>query len=111
MSYGYLPIVGIPTRVTPTSATLIDNIFVSHQNIVRNFVEVLLFQTSDHFATFTDVVIGKNKIKPEPKYRLNLRDESEKNTADLVLSLNCIQWEEFFKPTLIQIQCIRHLLI
>ena len=59
MSYGYLPIVRIPTRVTPTSATLIDNIFVSHQNNVRKFVEVLSFQTSDHFATFTDVVMGK----------------------------------------------------
>ena len=92
MSYGYLSIVRIPTRVTPTSATLIDNIFVSHQNIVRKFVEVLLFETSDHFATFTDVVTDKSKIKLEPNYRLNWRDESEKNIADLVLSLNCIQF-------------------
>ena len=97
MSYGYLPIVRIPTRVTPTSATLIDNIFVSHQNIVRKFVEVLLFETSDHFATFTDVVKDKSKIKSEPNYRLNRQDESEKNIADLVLSLNFIQWEKFFQ--------------
>ena len=66
----------MPTRVTPTSATLIDNIFLSHQNIVRKFVEVLLFETWDHFVTFTDAVMGKSKIKSEPKYRLNRRDES-----------------------------------
>ncbi|XP_065575165.1 uncharacterized protein LOC136036768 [Artemia franciscana] len=97
MSYGYLPIVRIPTRVNPMSATLIDNIFVSHQNIVRKFVEVLLFETSDHFATFADVVTDKSKIKSEPNYRLNRRDESEKNIADLVLSFNCIPWEFFFQ--------------
>ena len=39
----------------------------------------------------------KSKIKSEPNYRLNRRDESEKNIADLVLSLNCIQWENFFQ--------------
>ena len=40
---------------------------------------------------------GKSKIKSEPKYRLNRQDESEKNIADRVLSLNFIQWEEFFQ--------------
>ena len=34
MSLGYLPIVQISARVTPTSVTLIDNIFVSHQIIL-----------------------------------------------------------------------------
>ena len=37
--YGLTPIINIPTRITKTSATLIDNIFIS-KNLLENIIVV-----------------------------------------------------------------------
>ena len=50
ISGNYTPLIDMPTRVTPTSATCLDHIYV---NIIENFFTGVLQTTiSDHYATF-----------------------------------------------------------
>ena len=50
-SYSFNPLHSVPTRVTPSSTSLIDNIFT---NDSQEFLSgVLIFDISDHFPVFT----------------------------------------------------------
>ena len=56
-SYGFLPHIIQPTRVTQSTATVIDNIFSN--NIVNNIISGNIHLTlSDHFAQFVSVNRG-----------------------------------------------------
>ena len=52
-SYSYLPLISRPTRVTRTTATLIDNIFTNHLTEHRNVTNgVMVTKISDHYPIF-----------------------------------------------------------
>ena len=52
-SYAFVPLINRPTRVTATSATLIDNIFINNfENLENSFQGVLVTDISDHYPIF-----------------------------------------------------------
>ena len=55
--YGFAPVISRPTRVTTTSATLIDHIFVSTPHRVSNSA-VLTLDMSDHLATHVTLLFS-----------------------------------------------------
>ena len=72
-SYGLLPLILQPTRVTVRSATIIDNIFSN--NIQDDIISAnLLLTFSEHFSQFITVTREKNEFK---KLNVYLRDYSK----------------------------------
>ena len=54
-SYSFLSLINRPTRITETSATLIDNIFVNCCDLDRSFQCILVTDISDHLPiVFSD---------------------------------------------------------
>ena len=67
-SAGLHPLISLPTRITPHSATLIDNIFTS--DISTNVSSGVLFSSiSDHLPAFA--FFGDSGVNPMgPRYTL-----------------------------------------
>ena len=73
-SFGLLPVITKPTRVTPTSATLIDHIWVKNEAELHR-AGIILCHISDHYPTFYIHQAQKEKQPPKPfKTRLINKD-------------------------------------
>ena len=62
-SSGYMPLITKPTRVTKSTATLIDNVFTNNANKTGHQNGILSNDISDHLPTFT---ITENEMKNCP---------------------------------------------
>ena len=51
-NYGLMPTINRPTRITKTSATLIDNIFVSENFLGKYYSSIIIDDLSDHVLPF-----------------------------------------------------------
>ena len=66
-SNGFLPLITRPSRVTATSATLIDNIFTNNIGDINNSVQGLFItDISDHFPVFH--IARQMEIKEKDTY-------------------------------------------
>ena len=82
--YGNLPLITIPTRISLTSASCIDNIIIN--KIPNNaFSGVITDDTSDHFPVFYTIPTGHLAFKDNVDTHPNLlyRDYSEANIMKL----------------------------
>jgi len=61
--HSYLPCINIPTRVTETSATLIDNFFVKNKNPSMK-AAVIYTDISDHYPIMLQLIDQNKKSKP-----------------------------------------------
>ncbi len=50
-SYGYLPLITRPTRVSKSSATLIDHIYINDLTSIGH-AGIIITDVADHFGTF-----------------------------------------------------------
>ena len=91
-SYGYSPLINRPTRVTNSSATIIDNIFTNnHDATVDAFQGILVTDISDHFPIFH---IGtSNKKQLEDRFIIK-RIFDEKNKSKFLENIGEIDWED-----------------
>ena len=89
-SFGFRPLILQPTRITGSSATLIDNIFTNNietESIGGN----LTTSISDHFSQFSFIdVFGKIKIKKPHKYG---RSYKNFNNDEFQNELRNIDWD------------------
>jgi len=70
---GFRPLILQPTRVTSTSATLIDNIFINNLDCISKGGNITC-SISDHFLQFSQIdIFDKVKLKHTPKYARNWR--------------------------------------
>ena len=87
-----IPTITRPTRITKTSATLIDNIIVS-QNLCGSFTSsVLVHDTSDHLPTVC-VLSSLVSTKKEPLV-IKCRESQLKNVSALKRQLSNHNWQE-----------------
>ncbi|KAK2711495.1 hypothetical protein QYM36_012603 [Artemia franciscana] len=67
LSTGMLPACRIPTRVTNTTTSLIDNLFT---NLDLKTCDVIIYDDSDQFLILSEVTLDKQKVEhPERKTR------------------------------------------
>lgn len=66
VSMSFTPLIDKPTRITDTSATCIDNIFVDIANLQRTKSGIYTTDISDHLPVFC---VTSNKCKPTSKYK------------------------------------------
>ena len=75
-SYGFLPHILQPTRVTDHSATLIDNIYGNNFEI-ETISGNILIKFADHFSQFLSIEKEISKIKPSDIYKRDLTNYNE----------------------------------
>ena len=95
LSLGLVPTITRPTRITRSTATLIDNIFIS-QTWLENFeCGILVDDMSDHLPSIVSIK-GLKTNKKEP-IRITSRDTRTKNVRVLKDSLNQIDWSDIIE--------------
>ena len=78
-SYGYVPLISKPTRVTKHSSSLLDNIFINTHNIVK-CSGVLMTDMSDHFSVYALLSLTHQTVpKTEAKEVFNMHKLPELN--------------------------------
>ena len=93
-SSSFYPLISRPTRITTTSATLIDNIFVN--KLEENYKSALLFtDLSDHLPIFqlTSNVAKRNISRKGRKYR----QINDKTLNELCQRLENEDWNDICK--------------
>ena len=91
LELGMLPMVTRPTRITKTSATLIDNIIVSMNYVGRYSCNVLIDNISDHLPSIL-LLSGITGNKKEPVL-IKSRDLHKRNMDALKRSLDMTNFE------------------
>ena len=96
MSYGYLPYITLPSRITDFSMTCIDHIFVrlNRREKVLNILSGLFYcDISDHLPSFVSIKHNNTCRKDE---RPITRLFGEKNMANFVRGMETENWNEIY---------------
>ena len=88
---GLVPTITRPTRVTHTTATLIDNIYIRANNMEEIVSKIMVTPMSDHYPQF--ISIGKNSEtkKKEPLVFYH-RHVNENSTLGMLADLKSTSW-------------------
>jgi hypothetical protein len=92
-SHSFTPLINKPTRVTPNSATIIDNIFTNDQQYEKNVTCILPSDLSDHFPILHFSYKPKPCFIPTPKMK---RDYSQKNIDKFNRLFADIDWDNVY---------------
>lgn len=94
-SLGFYPLIDKPTRITNSTASLIDNIFTNVLN-VKSYSGLIINDISDHLPVFCicsyDIVCIK-----EPKY-IYIRRKDEKAIENFKCRLSTETWNDVYSP-------------
>ena len=82
---GLIPCIDKPTRITHQSATLIDNIIISHRLMTNQICKVLITDISDHFPSLAILNGNYLEKKPRPIVKTRNLDETKINMIRTVL--------------------------
>ena len=92
ISHGLIPTITRPTRITPHSATLIDNIYLKingsdcvHSGIITNKI-------SDHLPIFT--FFGMQIIQKKPPLQIKSRNFDNQHMGKICETLSKVDWTE-----------------
>ena len=96
LALNLIPTITRPTRITKSTATLIDNIFIS-QHWLSNYVSgVLVDDISDHLPSIT--MVKNLKVSKRELITITSRDTWQKNVTALKASLAAINWQNLITP-------------
>ena len=86
-SFGLLPVITKPTRITPTSATLIDHIWVKNKSELH-VAGIILSHISDHYPTFYVQHAHEEKQPLKPYKTRNMGKDSQNSFKNLLSTAN-----------------------
>ena len=87
-SFGLTPTITRPTRITHSSSTLIDNIYISLGKYESSYSGIILNDISDHLPVFTF-----NRSKEDKKQvKMKTRNYSEANIQEINNYLESVDW-------------------
>ena len=94
-SNGFIPLITRPTRVTNSSATIIDNIFTNKlsSQIGESLQGILLTDISDHYPVF---YIAKSMANKKVNTLVSKRSYSNKNKRKFLEAISLIDWTEVY---------------
>jgi hypothetical protein len=82
------PIINKPTRITNTTATLIDNIFTNHTDQPSDFSGIIPIDISDHLPIFLFKFIQTPDQPSTPTFKRDYSAENIKKFNDLLLQID-----------------------
>lgn len=89
-SKSYLPLVFLPTRITTTTATIIDHVFTNYNPVKEIKTGIVATDISDHLSNF--IFLTKESFTPTPNDRPFIRIYSQKNINNFISKLTQTQW-------------------
>ena len=94
LSYGMIPNITLPTRITKNSATLIDQIYSKFDKKVNkdNYAGIINSNLSDHFPIFLCIPLETEKNKT-PK-TVTIKSSSPSDINNFKTALNNVNWAE-----------------
>ena len=96
-SNGFLPLITRPTRVTPTSATLIDNIYTNNIADVSHCMQGLLVtDVSDHYPIFH---INREFVLKENDVYVYKRLFTSSNKDSFHSAFSATDWNEMYRAS------------
>ena len=91
----FVPHITLPTRITPHSKTLINNIFSNVTNFLQGKSGNITLSISDHLAQFLSIPLDANFKAPQStKYKRNMKDFDREN---FFLDLLSVDWDEILQ--------------
>ena len=93
-SYSFLSLINRPTRITETSATLIDNIFVNCSDLQKTFQCILVTDISDHLPI---VFIDQNNVTDSSECYIWRRNMSQRNRQAFSDAISDFDWTEIYQ--------------
>ena len=91
MAYGFYPTVTLPTRLSESSATLIDNIFSNSHESNSSVSGIMINNMSDHLPCFHCFELGIQSSQPTKfTYKRNISQNSISNLYDYLISINIL---------------------
>ena len=97
MTYNFIPAITLPTRITETSMTLIDNIFIkiNKENITdKIWAGNIYSDISDHLPNF--IAVQNHRSIPTNSPRKKVRLFGDRNIEKFANGLSAIDWSGFF---------------
>jgi hypothetical protein len=91
-SYHLVPTIYKPTRITKSTATIIDNILTNNENIVSSTIVVT--DTSDHMPTVLSTNLNITKQSSNTNKFVFKRKHSNANVDKFRKKLSEVKWEE-----------------
>ena len=91
LDHSLLPVITKPTRISKTSATLIDNIIISDKLQLNYTSNILISNLSDHLPCYVEIkefYAGKKEANKIKKRKLN-----NQNLNKIKLEIGSISWE------------------
>ena len=92
-SHSFISLINRPTRITSTTATLIDNIFTNSTNIENSFQGLLVTDVSDYLPIFCVDLEKSDCVKEDFIYRRNMSQRSKLAFRDDLANLD---WNEMY---------------
>ena len=86
----FIPHITLPTRITPRSKTLIDNIFSNDSNFAQGVSGNFTFSISDHLSQF--LLMPREDNRPPKRHNLFKRNLKNLSKENLVADLININW-------------------
>ena len=96
-SSGFIPLITRPTRVTATSATLIDNIFTNYlEDIGHSIQGLFITDVSDHFPIFH---VSRGMQMSDVDTHICRRLYSLRNKEEFCHAISTTNWDEINRAT------------
>ena len=92
-SYSILPTIYKPTRITESTATIIDNILTNNDEDIAPST-ILITNVSDHFPTILSANLDLEIPKSSTKKFIYKRINSNENISKLKQKLSDVNWQE-----------------
>ncbi len=90
ISSGFLPTVTLPTRITHSTSTLIDNIYIKCKHYDEIVSGIMSVDISDHLPLFT--FVGQNNHTKSPPQKVTYRPVDDIKLNNIQNYLNAIDW-------------------
>ena len=110
LDMGMIPTINKPTRITKSSATLIDNIIVSENLCGSYHSNVLINDMSDHMPTIC--ILDSLKATKKESLNITSRDTCARNVKALKDHLNTYDWPSLLSNRTVDenVDCINNIL-
>ena len=92
LSFGILPTITRPTRITEASSTLINNIYIDCYEYQYNSY-IIFDDTSDHLPTYLEIDFNIKSLDFQSNY--NTRSYRKSNYDTFHKKLKCLDWTNF----------------
>ena len=95
-TFGYVPLITKPTRITDHSATIIDNIIYNDINNLNSYNGILISDLSDHLPIFHIQTLHSQNTENE---FIITRNMCKRNTDSFVEMVNSCTWDDVISCT------------